>query len=77
MQRLESLAKNKTVIYKLDGTKILYSYSTPVAIFTKGEYLISKDYLNYSKTTKRHINSWVTPLVNQRHVSDSVIHSFL
>jgi len=54
---LSNLGSNKTQITLDDGTKVLFSYHTPVATWKDGAfYRTSK---KWSNTTTRHINSWV------------------
>ena len=54
---LKPLASNKTELTLADGTQVLFSYQTPVACWTNGEYF--KTSKKWSHTTTRHINSWV------------------
>ena len=54
---IKSLAKNKTELH-IRGMIVLYSYSTPVAVYIPNQgYFVTNTY--YTKTTTRHINSWV------------------
>ena len=39
------------------GTRILFSYSTPVAAFVADRYI--RTATKYSVTTSRHINAWL------------------
>ena len=54
---LKHLSGNKNQITLSDGTQVLFSYATPVACWREGQFY--KTNKNWSKTTSRHINSWV------------------
>ena len=54
---LSNLGSNKTEITLENGTKVLFSYQTPVAVWKDGEFF--KTSKKWSHTTSRHINSWV------------------
>jgi len=54
---LSNLGSNKTQITLEDGTKVLFSYHTPVACWRDGAFF--KTSKKWSDTTTRHINSWV------------------
>lgn len=54
---LSNLGSNKTQITLEDGTKVLFSYHTPVAVWKDGAFY--KTSKKWSNTTSRHINSWV------------------
>lgn len=71
---IKSLAKNKTELHKQDRI-ILYSYSTPVAVYIKDiGYFISN--FHHSKTTSRHVNSWIStfPGVPRKYVTQEEIN---
>lgn len=53
---LSNLGSNKTQITLEDGTKVLFSYHTPVAAWINGAFF--KTSKKWSNTTTRHINSW-------------------
>lgn len=40
------------------GTKVLFSYKTPVAVFIVGQGVI-KTSKKWSATTTRHVNTWI------------------
>jgi len=53
--KLNPVGSNQTEIEKADGTTVLYSYKTPVAVFVSGKgALVTAQ--KYSVTTGRHIN---------------------
>ena len=54
--KLKPLGPNQTQVER-NGTVILFSYETPVAVNYNGAfYRTSK---HYSKTTTKHINAWL------------------
>ena len=72
--KLNVLAPNQTVI-STDKYEVLFSYNTPVA----AHLLVSGDYYRtnkkWSKTTTKHINSWVPS--DAVLVDQSVLDNFL
>ena len=56
---LKNLGSNKVEINYLSGLSLLFSYNTLVSVFTNGKYI--KTSKNWSRTTSRHINSWILP----------------
>ena len=55
---INSIAANQTEIETNNGTRVFFSYKTPVAAFVPGTgYIRSEEY--YSKTTSSHINKWL------------------
>lgn len=55
--KLKQLASNMTELELNNGTRVLFSYETPVAAFTDmAEHLETTT--KYSKTTTKHINKW-------------------
>ena len=56
--RLDNIGSNQTVISYKDGLSVLFSYKTPVAAFVPGRGYV-KSSSHYSKTTSRHVNSWI------------------
>ena len=66
--KVKSIAKNQTEVTFHDGTKVFYSYETPVAAYhaltdaedTRGEVgnWLRTNY-KWSSTTTRHINKWL------------------
>lgn len=55
--KLKSIKKNLTELTLSDGTVVLFSYETPVAIERKGECFRTSE--QYSSTTTRHLNRWL------------------
>ena len=59
--KLNSIASNMTELTCNDGTKILFSYQTPVACNIKGSYY--KTSKKWSQTTSKHINKWLDGVI--------------
>ena len=55
---VKPVASNMTLV-DTDRHIVLFSYSTPVASFDKGNYQFYKTSKKWSKTTTRHINKWI------------------
>lgn len=55
---LKQISHHSTEITLSDG-KLLYSYNTPVAMFNNLENKYYKTNKKWSKTTSKHINSWI------------------
>ena len=56
--KVSPVGSNMTEVQLNDGTKILFSYKTPVAAnLYNGGYVRTSTY--FSKTTSRHINKWL------------------
>lgn len=77
MLRLNNIATNKAELQIGDIT-ILFSYNTPVAALVPGIGWIKTD-KKYSKTTTKHINSWLgdklyVNVVPQAYI-DSLLHN--
>ena len=72
--KINVIAANMTELHLNNGTIILFSYNTPVAIFQpKVGYSRTKE--TYSSTTSRHINKWVTGYAEK--VSQAKINALL
>lgn len=56
--KLQPLGKNVTELAFIDGTRILFSYQTPVAAYVPGKGYMRTD-RHYSVTTSRHVNAWL------------------
>jgi hypothetical protein len=59
---LKQLGANKTELTFSDGTMVLFSYQTPVAAYVTDEDGESRWYhtdCRWSRTTSRHISTWV------------------
>jgi hypothetical protein len=64
--KLNPIGSNQTEIECADGSTVLYSYKTPVAVFVPGRgALVTKT--KYSVTTSRHINAAVERWSATRH----------
>jgi hypothetical protein len=64
--KLKPLGSNMTLIRMNNGTEVLFSYSTPVAGYYRGEAtnaILDHEYFRtdewYSGTTTRHINKYL------------------
>jgi len=56
--KLKPIGLNRTEI-DTGRFRILYSYSIPVASYSKHENQYFRTHIKYSVTTSRHINSWI------------------
>jgi hypothetical protein len=56
--KLRNIGSNMTEVEEENGTKTLFSYSTPVAAWISGEGYYRTE-AHYSSTTTRHINKWL------------------
>ena len=72
--KLKRIGYNKTEVIHNNGLTIFFSYDTPVCVKTPDyEYLKTDTF--YSKTTSRHINSWLDG-VNARAIPQEVINTY-
>ncbi len=53
--KLNVVGSNQTELVKADGTTVLFSYNTPVAVFVPGRGTLCST-KKYSMTTSRHVN---------------------
>ena len=63
--RLNQIAANRTEIEFSNGTRVFFSYTTPVAAYVVGEGLLRTD-KRRSVTTSKHIGQWL----EGRHFSE-------
>ena len=54
--RLRQIGSNQTELIFNDGTQVLFSYETPVAVSTINGMFVTEQ--KYSNTTTKHINKW-------------------
>jgi len=54
--KLSPIQSNMTELSLADGTQVLFSYQTPVACITDGEFFSTAH--KWSNTTTRHVNKW-------------------
>lgn len=55
--KLKKLGANQTEVLLSDGTRVLFSYETPVAAIThNGVYIQTSK--KWSRTTSKHISQW-------------------
>ena len=57
--RLAHIAKNQTELVYENGTRVFFSYQTPVAGFIPGRGWIKTSH-RFSVTTSRHVNRWLS-----------------
>jgi hypothetical protein len=70
---LNPIGPNQTELTKKNGIIVLYSYSTPVAIYIPNKEALITD-TKYSVTTSRHINHAISRWgVSTKKVEQSVI----
>jgi hypothetical protein len=60
--KIKQLAPNQTELHKNDGTIIFISYETPVAAFDAGIAKWIRSEEEYSVTTSKHVNKWLSGL---------------
>jgi len=58
--KLNPIGSNMTELELNDGSRVLFSYATPVASFNKDKVLLTEK--KWSQTTTRHINKWLEAL---------------
>lgn len=64
--KIQSVGSNQTEVELSSGVTVLYSYTTPVAVFVPGEGALCTT-TRYSVTTSRHINKAVARWGATRH----------
>lgn len=57
--KVKKLSNTSTEINLSDGTSILVSYETPVAMYSPQESCFYKTDAFWSVTTSKHINTWL------------------
>ena len=57
MKLIKNSPTSTTVVFS-NGTRVLYSYETPVAIENRDGEIISTTTF-YSKTTSKHVSDWI------------------
>lgn len=72
---LEAWVSNPSIIIKGSnimtlGPDKLYSYSTCIAQYYDGEYIINKTY--YSRTTSRHVN-YIIAILQERKIDYKIV----
>ena len=70
---LKNLGSNKVEINYLSGLSLLFSYNTLVGVFTNGKYIRTSK--NWSRTTSRHINSWILPNFKVEEMSQETLEN--
>ena len=71
--KYQVLASNVAQVSLSDGTEVLYSYQTAVAIFIPGRGWI-RDGHYFSRTTSRHINAYTGSAGNADRAAAMVTH---
>ena len=73
--RIKPLGANKTELHQADGSIVLFSYQTPVAVqLAQGGFVHTST--RYSVTTSKHITQWLKG-VRAREVDQSEIETLL
>jgi hypothetical protein len=57
--KLKQIASNMTELHLDNGTIVLFSYETPVAVYYEPCQPIERTKIIYSRTTTKHINKWI------------------
>lgn len=68
---LTPIRNNMNVLTLNDGTEVLFSYKTPVAVkhwHAKSGFTFAKTSKRWSNTTSRHINQWMGSFIVGTHV---------
>ena len=74
--KLHPVGSNQTEIERADGTTVLYSYKTPVAVFVPGRGALCT-MQKYSKTTSSHISKAVKRWgATRHHVTQETINEY-
>jgi hypothetical protein len=74
---LNPIATNMTELSFQDGTKVLFSYKTPVAAIVNGTYVRTSK--KWSRTTSKHINKWLDGInaeEAEQQFFDTLIHAY-
>lgn len=56
--KLRTIGTNQSVLEFKDGQTILFSYETPVAVYTPGKGY-ERTELFISRTTNKHVDKWI------------------
>ncbi len=70
--KLSRIGYNKTLVVLNNGVEIFFSYDTPVA-GRSADYEYFKTDTFYSKTTSRHINSYLETINNVSVIPQDII----
>lgn len=70
--KLIPLGSNQNLIRLNNGTQVLFSYKTPVAAFVPGQGYFRTSQ-NWSRTTSKHINRWLSGAIGVASVDQSFI----
>jgi hypothetical protein len=57
--KLHTISINTSVITLSNGTRVMFSYDTPVAAYVPGIGYM-RTATHFSKTTSKHINEWLS-----------------
>ena len=57
--KLKKVGNNETEITLVDGSVVLYSYETPVAVVDRGARTIWRTDRRFSNTTSKHVSSFM------------------
>ena len=73
--RLKQIGSNQTEIIFNNGTHVLFSYETPVAVSTGNGLFVTEN--KYSNTTTKHINKWCRGINHVNTVPQSDIENII
>tara|TARA_B100000686_G_C16421622_1_gene777458 strand:- start:451 stop:693 length:243 start_codon:yes stop_codon:yes gene_type:complete len=68
--KLKQIGSNQTELIFNDGTEVLFSYETPVAVLTVNGMYVTET--KYSSTTSRHINKWCEGITRTTIPQDNI-----
>ena len=73
--RLKQIGSNQTEVIFNDGTQVLFSYETPVAVSTVDGMFVTEQ--KYSNTTTKHINKWCHGISLRNTVPQTTIENMV
>lgn len=68
--KVKQIGSNQTEVIFNDGTHVLFSYETPVAVSTVDGMFVTEQ--KYSNTTTRHINKWCAGTLSMLVPQDNI-----
>lgn len=73
--KLKDIGSNQTEIIFNDGTHVLFSYETPVAVSTVDGMFVTEK--KFSRTTSKHINKWCKGISYKHSVPQDLIEGLI
>ena len=73
--KLKQIGSNQTEVVFKDGTYVLFSYETPVAVSTAEGMFVTEQ--KYSNTTTKHINKWCNGISLRHTIPQELIDSLI